>query len=262
MRSLRRCSWFSTCAHCVLIALVLAHERVVRTPRGHAGCDEQRRHEHRRSNVSSHHLFRFPFSILHSAFKIYQPAPPPPPPLRPPPNPPKAAAKATATAAAESTAAEWSDAAVPAAPPAAAPSRPEPAPPRTADGVEDDEDDEEGEDEISARSDVGRAAGGFRPDALQRHVAPLRDARNDAGDAGEQPGAVRAAAELRRHVLPADLAGKTVGDELLEVVADFDPDLAIVDREQHEGSPLSFPRCPIPRPWFSNILTAYSRMSP
>ncbi len=48
------------------------------------------------------------------------------------------------------------------------------------------------------------------------------------------PAAVFAARKVRHHVVAAHLAGKAVGDELLEVVADLDPDVSVLHRQQHE----------------------------
>ena len=85
----------------------------------------------------------------------------------------------------------------------------------------------------------------------------LRDPADEAGDPRLQARPVLAAREVRRHVVAADLAGEAVGDELLEVVADLDP-----HRRSFTASttsrPLSLPLSPMPRPRFSNILTAYS----
>ena len=71
----------------------------------------------------------------------------------------------------------------------------------------------------------------------------LRPSRcaDDALHAGQQPGAVVALPELRRHVVAADLAGEAVGDELLEVVADLDPHPPVLDGHQDEQR-----RCPCP----------------
>ncbi len=70
--------------------------------------------------------------------------------------------------------------------------------------------------------------------AGERDAAALRDPSDDARDACEQPWAVLASREIRRHVVTADLAGIPVSDELLEVVADFGPHSAILHRQQHE----------------------------
>src|SRR5438445_760887 len=64
-------------------------------------------------------------------------------------------------------------------------------------------------------------------------LAPPRDPLNDARRAGEQAGAELAGAELRRHA-PARFAGEAVGDELLEVVPDFDLDARFLHREQDQ----------------------------
>ena len=60
----------------------------------------------------------------------------------------------------------------------------------------------------------------------------------------------------------ARLAGEAVGDPLLEAVADLDPDAPFLRARAGSAAPLSLPFSPMPRPWFSNSLTAYSRMSP
>src|SRR5688572_33267527 len=79
MRSLRRCSWFSTCPHCVLIA---------------SSCPTKRLYEHPESPIASSAtstaapVLRISF-IRCSSHTSYHDPPPPPPPLRPPPNPPK-----------------------------------------------------------------------------------------------------------------------------------------------------------------------------
>ena len=63
--------------------------------------------------------------------------------------------------------------------------------------------------------------------AVERHAAALRDAADDALRAREQPRAVAAGPEVRRHVLAARFAGEAVRDPLFEVVADFDFDPAL-----------------------------------
>ena len=72
-----------------------------------------------------------------------------------------------------------------------------------------------------------------RGHAIERDAAPLRDPLNDARRAGEQADAELAGAELRRHA-PARFAGEAVGDELLEVVPDFDLDARFLHREQDQ----------------------------
>src|SRR5262249_42655687 len=80
----------------------------------------------------------------------------------------------------------------------------------------------------------GRRERPWRADAVERHVAPLRDAPDDALDAGDEPRTVSAAAELRYHHLTARLARESVRDPLLERVADFDPDLVLLDRDENQ----------------------------
>ena len=61
-----------------------------------------------------------------------------------------------------------------------------------------------------------------------------------------EPGAVVALPESRRHLLADRLAGEAVGDELLQVVADLDLNLAILDRDEHEQAVVlaASDRCP------------------
>ena len=66
-------------------------------------------------------------------------------------------------------------------------------------------------------------------------------------DAGEQARAVVAAAELRRDRLADRLAGESVGDELLEAVADLDRDLAILHRDDARAGRCPCPLSPMPR---------------
>ena len=102
---------------------------------------------------------------------------------------------------------------------------------------------------------VGRAvARGWRRDR-DGDVAALGDALRDAGGAREQALAVFAAPEERHHGVAAGFAGKPVGDEAFQAVADLDPHLPIV-HGQHDSAPLSPLRVPMPLPWFSNIFTA------
>src|SRR5438552_441911 len=136
----------------------------------------------------------------------------------------------TTAAAAESTApsaAERSDAARPAAPRPAAPvagtaswSATDPAHDQNGDEDQDDHP----EWNRRARLTVQRAR---RADAVERHVSSLRDAADDAFGACEQTGAVAPLRELRRHDLAARFAGKSVGDPLLDAVADFNPDATL-----------------------------------
>src|SRR6185295_13031408 len=69
---------------------------------------------------------------------------------------------------------------------------------------------------------------------LERDAAALGDAVDDPRRAREQPGAVVAAAELRRDHLPDGLAGEAVSDELLERVADLDVDAPVLHRDDDE----------------------------
>ena len=69
----------------------------------------------------------------------------------------------------------------------------------------------------------------IRSHALDGHVPALSDPCDKARNSRQNAGAVRAPPELRRHELSAGFAGESVGDELLQVVADLDPDLPIRD---------------------------------
>src|SRR5262245_27373844 len=83
MRSLRRCSWFSTCAHWVLID---------------SSWPTNVLYEHPVEGSAAAASTSMPIAVLRvkvisiphfeSNRGIHQLAPPPPPPLRPPPNPP------------------------------------------------------------------------------------------------------------------------------------------------------------------------------
>src|SRR5688572_10793328 len=143
---------------------------------------------------------------------------------------PTAAKPAAAEAAAERT-----DAAVPATPWTGSPGTAAPATPRPAgDGVDHDEQHDEPEENRPATVLVvdppRRPAWYIRRD----DVAPLGNPLDDPRRAREQPCAVLAAPELRRHVVAADFAGKSIGDELLEVIAGFHPNLAILHRQQDQ----------------------------
>ena len=59
----------------------------------------------------------------------------------------------------------------------------------------------------------------------------------------------------------AGLAGEAVGDPLFEAVADFDPDPPLLHRDEDQQRRCPCRASPMPRPRFSNSLTAYSRMS-
>ena len=66
---------------------------------------------------------------------------------------------------------------------------------------------------------------------------------------------------IRRHVLATCFAGKAVGDELFQVVADFDPHLPIVDGQEDQRA-VVLAALADAAAGFSNIFTGYSRMSP
>src|SRR5688572_12395779 len=143
---------------------------------------------------------------------------------------PTAAKPAAAEAAAERT-----DAAVPATPWTGSPWTAAPAMPRPAgDGVDHDEQHDEPEENRPARFLVVDAPRRRARDVRQDDVAPLGNSPDDPRRARQQPGAVLATPELRRHVVAADFARESIGDELLEVIADFHPDFAILHRQQDE----------------------------
>ena len=206
------------------------------------------------------------FEIVHDSIdageKATSLAPPPPPPLLPPLHEPAAEAATSASTAAESSApaaAERSDAARPSAP--TAPPTPEPLSPAT--DTADHHDGEEHEQHGGERSRRVRwrlylaRQRHFR----QRHVAAFSNSRNDARRASTEAGAVVAGAEGRRHYEAARLAGEPVGNPLFEVVNLTRPVLAPFIASTM-SKPLSLALSPMPLPWFSNSLLAYSRMSP
>ena len=80
--------------------------------------------------------------------------------------------------------------------------------------------------------------------------------------AGEQAGAVVAPAELGRDRVADGLAGEAVGDELLRGRSRPRCRPARSLTATTISRPLSLPLSPMPLPPFSNILTAYSSMSP
>src|SRR5262245_45274080 len=86
MRSLRRCSWFSTCAHCVLIASSSLTNRLYEQPVEGSAASTATRTPTPRALLR---VMVITVSIVMLNARIHQLAPPPPPPLRPPPNPPK-----------------------------------------------------------------------------------------------------------------------------------------------------------------------------
>jgi hypothetical protein len=141
------------------------------------------------------------------------------------------AAEPTAESAAE-PAAKRTHAAVPAAPRSAAPA----AAPATSPAARQDHDDDPDEQDDLPGSESARRLNG---PPLPRHVlqfdaAPLGNAVDDPGRAGEQARRVVAVAELRPHHLANRLAGEAVGDELLEVVADLDAHLAFLERDHDQ----------------------------
>src|SRR5581483_10780253 len=219
MRSLRRWSWFSTCAHWLLIASSWPTNRLYEQPV--AGT-----------------LSAASVRICSAVIRII---------VIPRILPTAAAAPAAAAAAAEpaeaapearaaEAAAGGPDAARPAADEGPAPEAASPARP-AADAADDqyDDEDEQNDPEGHRRAAVRAPDGALRdPHAVERHAARLRDAADDAFGAREQPGAEAPGAELRRHRLARRLAGVAVGDELLEAVADLDPHLVFLDRDEDQ----------------------------
>src|SRR5207244_10449888 len=102
----------------------------------------------------------------------------------------EASAKSAATTAKSAASAKRSDTAVPPAPATHAPAAKPPAPSRPRTAVHDDEEDEEREDDVAARADIRRAVG-YGANALQRDVAPLRNARDAVRGMCEPTGLVR-----------------------------------------------------------------------
>ena len=95
----------------------------------------------------------------------------------------------------------------------------------------------------------------------QRDAAPLGDALNDprrARPAG--PRRNRPLAKRRQHRLADRLAREAVGDELLEAVADFDPDAPLLRPRAGSGRRCPGPSCRCRR--CSKSLTAYSSIDP
>ena len=146
----------------------------------------------------------------------------------------EAASKPAASAAESSTSAERSDSAVPAAPSAHTPTAETRRRLRVrAIALSTMKSTKSAKMTLPPEPTLGaRSASAANP--LQRDVASPCDAGDDAREAGEQPWSVRASAEFRRHVLATCFAGKAVRDELFQVVADFDPHLAIVDGEEDQ----------------------------
>src|SRR5437870_585608 len=142
-----------------------------------------------------------------------------------------AAETAAKPAPAETSAAERPGTAVPAAPRPAAPVAVMTARPAThgrRDGSQHEEHHEQPDKQHRTRPRL-RPAARRGPDTLQRDVAAFGNPRDHARHARKQPRAVLSLPEFREHVLAARLACKAVSDELLEVVADFDLDPAILD---------------------------------
>src|SRR5262249_19253580 len=132
-------------------------------------------------------------------------------------------------------AAERSDAARPPAPRSAAP-EPRPASSAAADAADDqdrDEDPEQRRQGNGRRVALARRRSRHRH-AVQRDTAPFGDALDDSRRPRKESGAERPRRELRRHHCPARLTRKAVGDELLEVVPDFDLRAPLLHCEQYQ----------------------------
>src|SRR5262245_41049009 len=163
-------------------------------------------------------------------------------------KPAEAAAESTTTseaAAPEATApeataeptrpAERADAAAPAAPGAATPSARSPATTKQArNRVDDNEQDEERHEDAAARPRSRRGRALRCRHTLQRDIATLRDPSDDSCHTSDETCAVVPFPEFRCDRLPDRLAGVAVGDELFELVAGSNLDLAIFDGDEHQ----------------------------
>jgi len=69
---------------------------------------------------------------------------------------------------------------------------------------------------------------------LEGHPAALGDPGDDPRRAGEQARAVIPGTKLRGHDVADRVAREAVGNELLEVVSDFDLDPPVVDRDDNQ----------------------------
>ena len=257
IRSLRRCSWFCTCAHCALIASSwltnLLYEQPVSGSAASASSDQPNGRSacHRSwSNLSDH--------------EVYQPAPPPPPPLPPPPNPPnpppnpppppnrrRRSRRRTGRRRSTSRSSRRRPSGGPRARAAADP----------ADDQDDDEDDDE-PPERQPRLGVARPLRGDRA----RPELTLRALRDAADDPRRCPRSRPAPYRPLRN--SGTMYSRLVSPENPSVihcsrrVADFDPDPPLLEREQDQQAVVLAlaRRC---RGRGSRTASpAYSRMSP
>ena len=221
MRSLRRLSWFSTCAHCAFTASSWLDEAVVRTAAGH-----RRRHHHEpRRHQLPHDSSTVARARLTTTRRRHRR------------RSGRRRIRRTRPTSRPTTSRRPRAPIVPAAPraDAAAPAAPAPAAAATVDERQHDEQHDEEHDDPVERDRVSRRLRRLRhPDAGDGHVPIGGDALDDARGAGQQPLAVLALTEVGRHHLAAGLAGEPVGDDALEVVAHLHPHLAVVDRQQDE----------------------------
>src|SRR4030095_1104559 len=172
----------------------------------------------------------------HSQSPNHQPEPPPPPPAA------AAATEATKAAAEPSTSTEPSSESAAkgtdsARPPASATPTSSESPPSShapRDDVDHQEQHEQGHDEAATGSWLCRAPTLGRTNTLKGDIAALGDPADDALRACEQSLAVLAASERRRHVVATRLAGEAVGDERLELVADFNAHPPVLDRHENQ----------------------------
>ena len=225
IRSLRRWSWFSTCAHCALTASSCLTNVLYEQPVSGSAHDA--------TSAACSRVLRV---IFISAF--YQLAPPPPPPLRPPPKPPNPPPKP------------------PPPPPKPPPPKPPPngptpldhpppppqnLPPSSAAAAADAADDEERDEEPEERRHADRRAAAARassvrgartPSSVTPRPCAMRPMMRSVP--ASSPAPYRPALNCGRHDLAAGFAGEAVGDPLLEVVADLDFDAPLLDREQDE----------------------------
>src|SRR5207302_1115790 len=99
---------------------------------------------------------------------------------------------------------------------------------------QDCDEDEDGDEEREVRRRALALVLVSRQLDVEGDAARLRDTADHARRADQQALAVSAVAELRDHVLAARFSRKSIRDEFFEAVADFDPDAALLEREQDQ----------------------------
>ena len=110
-----------------------------------------------------------------------------------------------------------------------------PPPPSAADAADDEDGDEDENrqqrpDRPAAR--LGFALAGRRPSSVTCRPSAIRLTMRAVP--ARRPRPYAAVAELRHHVLAARFAGKSIGDPLLEPVADLHPDFPLLDRQENQ----------------------------